>query len=352
MNSRSAYALTESTEPILTVRKLQRLLRRRATEETYLIDAPEMDVAKGDFAVIIGGTGSGKSSLLHILALLEPPDEAEEFRLLDIDLVSAWESEAALGEIRRSMIGIALQQPELLRSLTARENVELPRRLNHMISQGRVDDLLRCLGRPAHDRQSQDDLTRVARHRVKELSGGQKQRIGIARALAHEPPIIFLDEPTSALDPASTQRLLDDLDGRRESEGLTVVAVTHDASVIQRATVLFHMETNAEGGVLREVNRKASANEAWDAVVDASKQDSTVVSHFNPAPFATTHSQDRSNHVEAAADQPLPQHPTGVPRDVSDSTTTTDNDDNPLRYRRSFGSSTGPDRRPGASTGT
>lgn len=346
MNAGSAYALSEMTEPILVVRKLQRLLRRRATDESYMIGAPEMNVLKGDFAVIIGGTGSGKSSLLHVLTLLEPPDEAEEFRLLDVDLVSAWQSESTLGDIRRSMLGSALQQPELLRSLTAWENVDLPRRLNSMHSHGRVDDLLRSLGRPGPNAQ-QGDLARVSRHRVKELSGGQKQRIGIARALAHEPPIVFLDEPTSALDPASTDRLLDDLDARRQDEGLTIVAVTHDPCVIDRASVLFHMETTAEGGVLREVRRTASEGAIKPPIVDP-----FAVPHVISSSIETSHQQDRSDHAETASHEPVPEHTTGVPGDVSDSPATADNDDDIVRYRRSFGSSTGTDRRPGASAGT
>lgn len=341
MNSRSAYALTEVTEPILAVRKLQRLLRRRTTDECYMISAPEVTVFKSDFAVIIGGTGSGKSSLLHILALLEPPDVAEEFRLLDIDLVSAWKSEPRLGDIRRSMLGCALQQPELLRSLTARENVELPRLLNQMSSHHRVDDLLRCLGRPGPNAQ-QGDLARVARHRVKDLSGGQKQRIGIARALAHEPPIIFLDEPTSALDPASTERLLDDLDMRRKNEGLTVVAVTHDPCVTERASVLFHMEVTAEGGALKEVERKTTYG-SQEARTEPSQIDPFAVPRVIPSTIETFHQHDRSDHAEAASDKPHSEYTTGVSGDVPNSPSTADNDDDTVRYRRSFGPSAGTD---------
>lgn len=348
MNSRSAYALTELTEPILTVRKLQRLLRRRAIDESYLISAPEMDVLKGDFAVVIGETGSGKSSLLHMLALLESPDRAEEFRLLDIDLMSAWKSESELGRIRCSMLGCALQQPELLRSLTARENVELPRQLNQLDLQDRVDDLLQGLGRPEHNGH-QTDLSRVANHRVKLLSGGQKQRIGIARALAHEPPIVFLDEPTSALDSASTDRLLNDLDTRRDLEGLTVVAVTHDPRVIRRASVVFRMDVTAKGGSLCELKRKAVTQKA---AIEPPGVDPFAVPHVIPSTFETPNSQDRSDHAETASDELLAEHTTGVSRDVPDSATTAHHDDDTLRYRRSFGPSTGTDRRPGTSAGT
>jgi len=178
-----------------------------------------LSISEGEYVAVIGPSGSGKSTLMHILGCLDTPSSGDYH--LAGDNVSRM-SEADLAEVRNRRIGFVFQQFNLLASMSAWQNVELP---------------LVYAGAPRAERRERamDALARVGlagrvHHRPGELSGGQQQRVAVARALVTEPDLILADEPTGNLDSVSAADVLRLMDELHES-GRTLVLITHDAEV-------------------------------------------------------------------------------------------------------------------------
>ncbi len=187
------------------------------------LDAVSLEVAAGEYLAVMGPSGSGKSTLLNILGLLDGPDSGEYW--LNGEATAALD-ENRRAELRSRHIGFVFQSYHLIPRLTALENIELP-----MVLAG-LD--------PAERRRRSDRLVERlnlgdrVRHRPAELSGGQRQRVAIARAMVMQPSLLLADEPTGNLDShsgAEVVALLEELNG----EGLTLLVVTHDASIGGRA---------------------------------------------------------------------------------------------------------------------
>jgi putative ABC transport system ATP-binding protein len=180
-------------------------------------------IDEGEYLAVVGPSGSGKSTLMHILGCLDVPTSGS-YHLAGEDVSQL--SEARLAEVRNRRIGFVFQQFNLLASLTAWRNVELP---------------LVYAGVPRHERKDRAlialekvGLSNRAEHRPGELSGGQQQRVAVARALVTDPALILADEPTGNLDSASTIDMLDLLD-ELSSLGRTIVLITHEHDVAARA---------------------------------------------------------------------------------------------------------------------
>ncbi len=178
-----------------------------------------LHVPKGDFLAITGPSGSGKTTLMNILGCLDRPTSGQY--LLDGQPVSDLSGTRA-ADTRNRKIGFIFQNFNLVPSLSALENVELPL-------------LLRGVGRKARRRIALDALEQVglaqrAAHRPAELSGGQQQRVAIARVLAADPPLILADEPTGNLDAAAGADILAILRQLRQ-QNRTIVMITHDPSI-------------------------------------------------------------------------------------------------------------------------
>jgi len=178
-----------------------------------------LTITQGEYVAVIGPSGSGKSTLMHILGCLDTPTSGT-YNLAGDDVSNM--SEAALAEVRNRRIGFVFQQFNLLPSMSARQNVELP---------------LVYAGVPRTDRRERamDALARVGlagrvHHRPGELSGGQQQRVAVARALVTEPDLILADEPTGNLDSVSAADVLR-LMGELHEAGRTLVLITHDSEV-------------------------------------------------------------------------------------------------------------------------
>ncbi len=182
-----------------------------------------LSVAPGEFVAIGGPSGSGKSTLLALIGTLDRPDRGE----ILVDGRPVPDPRRAV-DFRRHMVGFVFQDNLLMPYLTAEANVETA-----LIGTGfrprdrerRARELLAEVGLP----------TGRARHLPSELSGGERQRVAIARALANEPRLLLADEPTGALDSADSARILDLLQAMRERHGMTLLIVTHDPAVIERA---------------------------------------------------------------------------------------------------------------------
>jgi len=193
------------------------------------LDGVDLDLPDGDYLAIMGPSGSGKSTLLHLLGCLDRPT-AGSYRLDDREVGTL--DEAALAEVRSRKIGFVFQFFHLVPRLDASANVELP-----MVLAG---------VRPAERREraraalAAVGLTDRADHRPDQLSGGQRQRVAIARATVMKPSILLADEPTGNLDSVSGGEILALLEGMNRN-GLTLVVVTHDPQVGQRARRVVRM---------------------------------------------------------------------------------------------------------------
>jgi putative ABC transport system ATP-binding protein len=178
-----------------------------------------LTISEGEYVAIIGPSGSGKSTLMHILGCLDTPSSGQ-YRLAG-ESVSGM-SEAALAEVRNRRIGFVFQQFNLLSSMSAWQNVELPLVYAGVSRSERKERAMNALGRVG--------LASRVLHRPGELSGGQQQRVAVARALVTEPDLILADEPTGNLDSVSAADVLRLMDELHES-GRTLVLITHDAEV-------------------------------------------------------------------------------------------------------------------------
>ena len=194
----------------------------------------DLELARGEFVTIQGPTGGGKSTLLQLLGALDRPSggtlTCEGIQLAEL-------SDAKLTELRAQRMGFVFQSFNLLPTLTARENVDTalePRGLSREDRDARVAESLARVG-----------LADRADHRPNELSGGQQQRVAIARAIVGGPHVLLADEPTGNLDEAMRDEILTLLEQLNRG-GLTIIAVTHDSAVAQRAHRRLRL---ADGGV-------------------------------------------------------------------------------------------------------
>lgn len=208
------------------------VLSGRSLARTYHLDRVDvpvlhdcsLDVSDGEWVAVLGTSGSGKSTLLHLLGALDRPD-AGTVRVGDLELAGA--SQRQLDRIRTNQVGFVFQFYHLLPELTVLENAMLPALMPGGIgaAEGR---------RSAMALLEKFALTDRIQHRPRELSGGERQRTALARALVNGPRVLLADEPTGNLDARTGEAILDVLEDLHRG-GLTMVTVTHDRSIAQRA---------------------------------------------------------------------------------------------------------------------
>lgn len=190
-----------------------------------------LHVPKGDFLAITGPSGSGKTTLMNILGCLDRPTTGKY--LLEGTTVEGLGG-AAAADIRNRKIGFIFQSFNLIGSMSALENVELPLVLRGESRKSRRQKALEALERVG--------LQTRAGHRPAELSGGQQQRVAIARVLAAQPPLILADEPTGNLDGVTSREILSILQ-QLHGEGQTIVMITHDEGIAAAAPRQLRMES-------------------------------------------------------------------------------------------------------------
>ena len=218
-----------SAPALIGLEQVERVFRL-GDSEVHALQGLDLRIDAGDYVAVMGPSGSGKSTLLNILGLLDQPSRG---RLLlegrDVTTLSPDEQAA----VRSRRIGFVFQSFHLVPRLSAAENIALPMVLAGIAPkerQARVAQALKDYG-----------LAPRADHRPSELSGGQRQRVAIARATIMQPPLLLADEPTGNLDRATGDevvRLLEELNAR----GVTLIVVTHDASLGARARRRLMME--------------------------------------------------------------------------------------------------------------
>jgi lipoprotein-releasing system ATP-binding protein len=215
--------------PLIEARNVTKILV--GTVPVTLVKDINLAIMPREFVAITGPSGSGKSSLLYLLGLLDLPtigDVLIDGRSTNVML----EDERA--EVRLSRIGFVFQFHFLLPEFSITENVALPMRalggLSARAAASRAEELLSSFGLSDHLRKTPD-----------QLSGGQRQRVAVARALANDPPVILADEPTGSLDTLATSQVFDILRDLVTRGGKTVVAVTHDLNLAARMHRRIHV---------------------------------------------------------------------------------------------------------------
>lgn len=212
----------EKREVLIKLEKIYKIYNP-GENEVRALDGIDLQIDKKEFVAIIGASGSGKSTLMNMLGCLDVPTEGS-YILDGMDVSNLTDDEQS--DIRNKEIGFIFQGFNLIPSLTALENVELPLLYRGVSATKRTELSVKAL--------EMVGLSKRMDHKPSEMSGGQQQRVAIARAIAQAPPIILADEPTGNLDSVSTKEIMSIL-RRLHEEGRTVILITHDNDIAESA---------------------------------------------------------------------------------------------------------------------
>jgi putative ABC transport system ATP-binding protein len=211
--------------------------------EVHALKGVTLTIERGEHVALVGPSGSGKSTLLHIVGCLDRPTRGR-YLLEEREVGSLSEEERSL--LRRHRIGFVFQFFHLLPRLTAQGNVELPMLFAGTPPEERRERAARALEAVG--------LSHRATHRPDQLSGGERQRVAIARAVVMDPAVLLADEPTGNLDRASALEVMELIE-RMNARGLTLVVVTHDPAIAERAKRVIRMDDGAIQGAAGTANR-------------------------------------------------------------------------------------------------
>jgi len=210
-------------EPIIEVKDVTKIYKV-GNEKIVALDNVNLTINKGEFCCLLGTSGSGKSTLLNVMAGIEKLTSGEiVIRNRKINKMS----ERELSIFRQKYLGFIFQSYNLIASLTAFENVELPLIFKEVMPKQRkkmVREIIKAVG-----------LSGRARHKPSQMSGGQQQRVGIARAFVSSPEIVFADEPTGNLDTKTTMEIMSLIKNIAKEYNQTIVMVTHDSRIAEFA---------------------------------------------------------------------------------------------------------------------
>ncbi len=205
-----------------------------------------LKIEEGDFAVILGASGSGKSTFLNVISGLERPDSGEVlYGEQDITALSDRE----LTQFRRKNIGFIFQQYYLLPNMSVDKNVKMGADLAGNREYWAV---IRAVG-----------LGEKLRKYPSELSGGEQQRVSVARALAKKPTFLFLDEPTGALDEQTGRQVLDYICKLKQEDGFTILMVTHNQNIAEMANTVIRMNSGKISEIYTNVKQKTAYEIGW-----------------------------------------------------------------------------------------
>ena len=225
---------------ILQVKELKKTYGKGDTTVTAL-DGVNLSVNKGEFVAIIGSSGSGKSTLMHLIGGVDSPNSGSV--IVDGNEIFK-QSESELAIFRRRNIGIIYQFYNLIPTLTAEENIMLPRLLdNRKPDNDKLKSILETIG-----------LSARAKHLPSQLSGGQQQRVSVGRALINDPAIILADEPTGNLDSKSSREIIELLKLANKRYNQTLVIITHDEKIALQAD---RIVTISDGQIVKDEVMKA-----------------------------------------------------------------------------------------------
>lgn len=235
-----------ASEPIIKIERIERKYSMGDDIEVMALNGVNVNIHQGEYVAIMGPSGSGKSTMLNLLGCLDRPT-AGSYWLGGEDVARM--ADDALSDVRGRRIGFIFQSYNLIAQLTVLENIQVPlfyQGKSMQESYDRCVELAELVGLG-------DRLT----HRPNQLSGGQQQRVAIARSLVNDPLMILADEPTGNLDSKTGLEVLDLIDDLNDS-GKTIVLVTHDNYVAERAHRVIHMK---DGKVDREEIKRKQGEE-------------------------------------------------------------------------------------------
>lgn len=216
-------------ENIIELKNVKKVYRM-GKERINAVDDVSFSIKRGEFCCLYGASGSGKSTLLNLMAGIEKITSGQI--IIKGHIVHKM-NEKNLAKFRQNNLGFVFQSYNLLNSMTALENVELPLVFKHITTRKRkklAKDMLIKVG-----------LGPRLRHKPKEMSGGQQQRVGIARAFVSNPEIVFADEPTGNLDSKTSREVMNLIKEMANAKNQTIVMVTHDKELTQYADRIIHI---------------------------------------------------------------------------------------------------------------
>jgi putative ABC transport system ATP-binding protein len=227
---------------LVSIRNLTKTYQR-GPEKLEVLHGLDFDIPAGDFVALMGPSGSGKTTLLNLIGGLDSPTGGEiEIEGQRIDTMSGGQ----LSHWRSQNVGFVFQFYNLMPTLNAQKNVELPLLLTKLSASQRkrnAEVALQLVG-----------LSDRGKHRPNELSGGQQQRVAIARAIVSDPKLLICDEPTGDLDRHSAEEILELLQTLNRDHGKTIVMVTHDPKAAEYATHTLHLD---KGTLVEQVRKVA-----------------------------------------------------------------------------------------------
>jgi len=227
---------------LVSIRNLHKTYQR-GPEKVDVLNGIDIDIEEGDFVALMGPSGSGKTTLLNLIGGLDSPTSGEiAVGGTRIDTMGSGQ----LSQWRSNTVGFVFQFYNLMPTLTAQKNVELPLLLTKLSASQRKQNAevaLQLVG-----------LADRGKHRPAELSGGQQQRVAIARAIVSDPTILICDEPTGDLDRASAEEILGLLQTLNREHGKTIVMVTHDPKAAEYATHTLHLD---KGSLVEQIEHAA-----------------------------------------------------------------------------------------------
>lgn len=221
--------MENAPEKVIEVKNARKIYRM-GTEKIYAVDDVSFDIYEGEFCCLLGTSGSGKSTLLNLMAGIEKISSGQI--IMKGKPISKM-NETKLAKFRQNYLGFVFQSYNLIGTMTALENVELPlvfKRMRRKKRRAMAKEMLRQVG-----------LENRMLHKPKEMSGGQQQRVGIARAFVAKPKIVFADEPTGNLDTKTTMEVMELIKRIARDNRQTIVMVTHDPRLAQFADKIIHI---------------------------------------------------------------------------------------------------------------
>lgn len=229
---------------ILKVEKITKTYGKKGQKQYQALKGINFFVQKGEFVGIMGASGSGKTTLLNILSTLDKPTTGRVF-VNNQDITELQKNQMA--DFRGKEIGFIFQDFNLLDNLTNRENIALPLALQNVKSReinNKVEEISSRLG-----------INQILDKYPAEISGGQKQRVASARALVHNPAILYGDEPTGALDSKAATELLETMKDLNEKDKVSILMVTHDPFSASYAQRILFIKDGKIGKELKKENK-------------------------------------------------------------------------------------------------
>lgn len=221
-------------------------IKKAYGEKNEVLKGFDLQITDGEFTVILGASGSGKSTFLNCLSGLERVDDGS-IKYNDVDITEL--SDTALTKFRKDNIGFIFQQYYLLPSMTVEKNVRMGADL---ANNQEYEEIINAVG-----------LEEKAKKYPSELSGGEQQRVSVARALAKKPKVLFLDEPTGALDEETGRQVLDYICKLHKEYGFTIVMVTHNQNIAEMANTVIKMNSGRIAEIYSNSTQKTAYEIGW-----------------------------------------------------------------------------------------